>query len=153
MSILCKLRSSPSLNHCCSLNSPQKHHFVQLFPSKPSTSENDADGGDDDDDDDAPTTSLPWPSPSPNARRDKISRKGKPLTLMNTLRITYSTKFTHFLYFSPLNLLSCTKPGIRKLRRRQGCLRHPLWPWHAVACLPQCVEPAKQSLLRYSFFQ
>ena len=82
----CKLGSSPSLNHGYSLNSLLKHQILQLFLVKPSIQKIDADG------DEAPTIFLPWPSPSPNARRDKISRKGKPLnTWMSTHMVPHGT--------------------------------------------------------------
>ena len=59
-------------------------YFLHKKTTKNSTWRNDADDGDDGGG--APTTLVPWPSPSLNARREKISRAGKPLTLMNTLR-------------------------------------------------------------------
>ena len=104
----------------------------------------DADG----DDDDAPTIFLPWPSPSPNARRDKISRKGKPLTLIrqiidfSSIESSRSWIFNHFLQFS------CPKPfsfSFRDSGSPRGCAQvgvwcQPLWLRHAVACIPQCVE-------------
>ena len=89
--------------------------IFSTFPTKNSTWRNDADG----DGGDAPTIFLPWPTPSLNARRDKISRKGKPLTLIiqiidfSSIGSSCSWIFTHFLDFTPLNLLSCRKQGIR----------------------------------------
>jgi len=57
-----------------------KNVFYQLLLTKPSTWRNDADDGGDGDG--APTTLATWPSPFLNARRDKISRARKPLTLI-----------------------------------------------------------------------
>ena len=75
-----QLGSSPSLNNGYSLNSLLKHRFLQLFLTKPIIQKIDADDGDGGGG--APTILVRWPSPSPNARMDKISRKGKPLTLI-----------------------------------------------------------------------
>ena len=58
------------------MNSLQNKLFCNFPYFKPSIEENDGGGN-------APTIFLACPSPHPNARRDKISRKGKPLTLMN----------------------------------------------------------------------
>ena len=73
-----------------------KHVFYKLLLTKPSTWRNDADDGGDGGDG-APTTLATWPSPFLNARRDKISRAGKPLTLMNT-EIIKARKCVLFLH-------------------------------------------------------
>ena len=73
-------------------------HFL-IFGHFPDDADGDGDG--------APTIFVRWPSPSPNARRDKISRKGKPLTLIrhtidfSIIKSPRSWISTHFLDFSP----------------------------------------------------
>ena len=90
--------------------------FQHIFRQKTSTWRNDGGGGGGDG---VPTTLAHCSSPSLNARREKISRAGKPLTLIrqiidfSRLESSHSWIFTHFLDFSPLNLLSCRKQGIR----------------------------------------
>ena len=140
----CKLWSFPSLNHGYSFISLPKPRFCSLFFSKLSTYKIDADGDGGDGGDGAATILAPWPSPPPNARRDKISRKGKPLTLIRQIIDFSSIESSlcpdfldiprvsslslHFLQFSSLNLVFSTKPksvhwsGIRCPR---VCL--PLW--------------------------
>ena len=120
MQIPCKLGSSPSLNHCYSWKYKQKHDFVQLFLSETSIQQIDAD----DDDGGASTIFLAWPSPYPNACRDKISRKGKPLTLIrqiidgSSIGCSCPWIFTNFLNFSTRNPMPCGKPWIGSPRPR-----------------------------------
>ena len=82
----------------------------------------DADG----DDDGAPTTLAPWPSPSLNARREKISRAGKPLTLI----IKNWTEFIFYIKIDRKSLNSIGWAGFYSLSLifPQFCLLHPLFP-------------------------
>ena len=127
MKILCELRTFSFTNSWLLLEFLTKPQFCVIFLTEPSTWENDADGGGDD----VPTIFLAWPSPSPNARRDKMSRKGKPLTLIRQI-IDFSSVgcscpliFTHFLHFSSLNPVPCGKPWNGSPRRVTNCTHLP----------------------------
>ena len=136
--------------------------FQHIFRQKNSTWRNDGDGGGGGGGG-VPTTLAHCSSPSLNARREKISRKGKPLTLINTEINTFRTKVCKVGRSPPIpvnSLIFFTFPSksivlywARDWEIARMSLRHPLWLWPAVACLPQCVEPRKQSPMRYSFFQ